>query len=291
MTISMQSAGGNSFQYAELCRDPSLESVGVSNLSFQKLYANKSDLREVIPGLSSYPRPLSPAEVVIDSDMSLSDAFRNLSKDCPDSILAKQQLLRVFYFGEDKKLHQGQVVLHESLVKDVSDLFEMLVRTELPVNSVVPVSHQRFAVREYVAPREYSVVWDDHLSMEANNSSSFNYRRIITADGEKKMLSLHALGLALDINPVHNPCYGNPQHSDTVNFSKEAAVGHRSKAPQNGIYDPEHPQSMTSRHPIVLFLQDRGWTWGGSWGNPLDYHHFQKVPEHLAAEVKGLREG
>jgi peptidoglycan L-alanyl-D-glutamate endopeptidase CwlK len=289
MTISTQSAQEGSFQYAELCRGPSLEGVGVSHLSFTKLYGEKSDLRDVIPGLSHHSKSISAKDVVIDSDMSLSDAFRNLSKDCPDSILAKQQLLRVFYFGEDKKLHQGQVVVHESLVKDVSDLFEMLVRKELPVNSVVPVSDQRFAMREYVAPRQYTVTWDDHLSMEANNSSSFNYRRIITADGEKKMLSLHALGMALDINPVHNPCYGNPQHTDTENFSKEAAAGHRSKVPHNGIYDPEHPQSMTSRHPIVLFLQERGWTWGGTWGNPLDLHHFQKVPEHLAAEVKALR--
>ena len=135
------------------------------------------------------------------------------------------------------------------------------------------------------------MIWDDYLSMEANNSSAFNYRRIITADGERRMLSFHALGMALDINPVNNPCYGDPVLSDTTNFAKEAAAGYRSKVPRNGAYDPEHEQSMTSRHPIVQFLQERGWTWGGSWGNPLDYHHFQKVPEHLAAEVKALRQG
>jgi hypothetical protein len=46
---------------------------------------------------------------------------------------------------------------------------------------------------------------------------------------------------------------------------------------------------MTSRHPIVQFLADRGWTWGGTWGDPLDYQHFQKVPEHFEDEVANLR--
>ncbi len=103
------------------------------------------------------------------------------------------------------------------------------------------------------------------------------------------MLSLHALGLALDINPFHNPCYGDPLFHDKEKFNKEAAAGYGGKLPSNGIYDPQHPATMTSRHPIVQFLTDRGWTWGGTWGEPLDYHHFQKVPHHLKEEVAALR--
>jgi hypothetical protein len=125
--------------------------------------------------------------------------------------------------------------------------------------------------------------------MKANNSSSFNFRRVLTPTGEQKMLSLHALGLALDINPFHNPCYGDPLFHDKEKFNKEAAAGYGGKLPSNGIYDPQHPATMTSRHPIVQFLTDRGWTWGGTWGEPLDYHHFQKVPHHLKEEVAALR--
>ena len=204
-------------------------------------------------------------------------------------ILGKQQLLRVFYFGTDLKLHQGQVVVHEALAKDVSDLFEMVVSARLPIGSVIPVSANQFTSRDYSSAREFTPWWDDYLSMEANNSSSFNYRRIITPSGEKKPLSLHGIGMALDINPVHNPCYGEPLFHDKETFSKEAAAGYRAKLPSNGTYDPEHSASMTSRHPIVQFLTERGWTWGGRWGDPLDYHHFQKVPEHLKDEVAALR--
>ena len=288
MTIAT-SGSRESFEYSDLCRNPSLEGVGISRLSFSAITKNVEDMRSIVPGLCGYDLPIRPQNVVIDSDMSLSAAFKNLSPECPDSILAKQQVLRVFYFGADTKLHQGQVVIHEVLAQDVSDLFKMIVESRLPIGSVIPMSASQFEVRDYSAPGQFSSVWDDYRSMEVNNSSSFNYRRIITPTGEKKPLSLHGIGMAFDINPVHNPCYGDPIFHDKVTFSKEAAAGYKGKLPSNGIYDPEHPATMTSRHPIVQFLMDRGWTWGGTWGDPLDYHHFQKVPEHLKDEVANLR--
>jgi peptidoglycan L-alanyl-D-glutamate endopeptidase CwlK len=290
MTLSTSTPGPrDSYSYTELCRDPSLEKVAIEKLSFLALTKNTEDLRAIIPGLASYAVPIHPRDVIVDSDMSLSEAFKNLSKDCPDEILVRQQLLRVFYFGADEKLHQGQVVVHEELAQDVSDLFKMIVQHRLPIGSVIPMSAPQFSVREYSARGVFDTRWDDCRSMEADNSSAFNYRRIVTPSGEKKTLSLHGLGMALDINPAHNPCYGDPLFHDKVTFSKEAAAGYRGKLPSNGIYDPEDSATMTSRHQIVQFLTERGWTWGGSWGDPLDYHHFQKVPEHLKAEVDALR--
>ena len=288
MTIST-SASRESFAYTDLCRNSTLEGIGIENLSFASITRNTDDMRSIVPGLAGYEIPVHPKDVVVDSDMSLAQAFRNLSPECPDSILGKQQLLRVFYFGADQKLHQGQVVIHEALVNDVSALFEMVTAARLPIGSVIPMSASQFGVRDYTGLRQFTTTWDDYLSMEANNSSSFNYRRIITPSGEKKLLSLHGLGMALDINPAHNPCYGEPLFHDKATFSKEAAAGYRGKLPSNGVYDPEHPETMTSRHPIVQFLTERGWTWGGTWGDPLDYHHFQKVPDQLKDEVAALR--
>lgn len=288
MTIST-SASRESFAYTDLCRNSALEGIGIENLSFASITRNTDDMRSIVPGLAGYEIHVHPKDVVVDSDMSLAQAFRNLSPECPDSILGKQQLLRVFYFGADQKLHQGQVVIHEALVNDVSALFEMITAARLPIGSVIPMSASQFGVRDYTGLRQFTTTWDDYLSMEANNSSSFNYRRIITPSGEKKPLSLHGLGMALDINPAHNPCYGEPLFHDKATFSKEAAAGYRGKLPSNGVYDPEHPETMTSRHPIVQFLTERGWTWGGTWGDPLDYHHFQRVPDQLKDEVAALR--
>ena len=43
--------------------------------------------------------------------------------------------------------------------------------------------------------------WSDEESMDANNTSAFNYRYV---KGTGK-LSSHALGRAIDINPIQNP--------------------------------------------------------------------------------------
>ena len=40
--------------------------------------------------------------------------------------------------------------------------------------------------------------------MQDNNSSSFNYRSI-AGGAARSLLSLHAYGLAIDINPLQNP--------------------------------------------------------------------------------------
>lgn len=278
-----------SFDYTHMCRDKSLEGVAYGTVTFSKLTWGIRDMRQFVPGLESYGRRILPREVVVDSDMSLAEAFKNLSSECPDSILGKQQLLRVFYFGTDNRLHQGQVVVHAALAEDVCALFEMIVRTRLPIGSVVPMSASRFTRRDHSEAGKSLGRWDEYLSMEANNSSSFNYRRMLTPTGEKKPLSLHGLGMALDINPGYNPRFADPSIHVIDSFTTEAAAGYRGKLPSNSTYDPEHPATMTSRHPIVRFLTECGWTWGGTWGEPLDYNHFQKVPDHLKDEVAALR--
>ena len=42
---------------------------------------------------------------------------------------------------------------------------------------------------------------NDDISMENNNTSSFNYRVVAGSS----TLSNHALGMAIDINPLYNP--------------------------------------------------------------------------------------
>ena len=34
--------------------------------------------------------------------------------------------------------------------------------------------------------------------------------------------------------------------------------------------------SSPERTPAVRAFTDRGWVWGGSWHNPIDYQHFEK---------------
>ncbi|WP_297906218.1 M15 family metallopeptidase [uncultured Parabacteroides sp.] len=105
---------------------------------------------------------------------------------------------------------------------------------------------------------------DDERSMQANNSSSFNFRFI---HGTSK-LSTHSMGYAIDINPKYNP------------YVKES----------NGkiIYSPENAKEYIDRsanfpykidHNDLCFkeFKKRGFTWGGDWSHLKDYQHFEKT--------------
>ncbi len=182
------------------------------------------------------------SRIIIDSDYrTLTEALRGT--DAPSEICSTLELIRVEYVSFDGKLHSGQVVIHEPLVADIRGAFDLMRTVGFPIERAVPV--ERFG-------------WSDDLSMEANNSSGFNYRLINGTDRP----SWHAFGRAFDINPRLNPCF---EHG-----TDEYAI------PVGATYDPCRPGTLTLNSEVVQYLEDRGWTWGGSWKVPKDLQHFQK---------------
>jgi hypothetical protein len=91
--------------------------------------------------------------------------------------------------------------------------------------------------------------------MEANNSSAFHYR---TKTG-KTQLSRHALGLAIDLNPVQNP------------FVRDGVI-----LPPRASYDPYARGTLSADHPVVQEFRKLGWIWGGDWSSLKDWQHFEK---------------
>lgn len=96
---------------------------------------------------------------------------------------------------------------------------------------------------------------NNDLSMEDNNTSAFNYREI-TGGGE---LSNHAYGLAIDINPKHNP-YVYQSYVYLVNAMSYVEL-------------ENHQIRMIQRFTAFT---GRGWAWGGDWNSLKDYRHFEK---------------
>ncbi|AMV40430.1 hypothetical protein VT85_23570 [Planctomyces sp. SH-PL62] len=185
---------------------------------------------------------------VIDSAMTEAEAFDGLRPGCPDAIRDAQRLFDVLYLGFDGKVHKGQIVAHQDLVDDIRHAFAVALREKFPIQSAVPVSHPRFRKNGF---------WDDDLSMEANNSSSFNYRPI--TGGTR--ISNHGYGRAIDLNTVQNP------------YVKGKLV-----LPPGATYDPRAPGTLTRDHPVTRAFVERGWTWAGDWKSPspTDYQHFEK---------------
>lgn len=175
--------------------------------------------------------------------MTLNEAKRqNPSFVCPQKILDHQTLLTVEFYSFDKKIHQGQILLAKDLRDDIEQLFSLILKEKFPIQSVIPMGHPLFH-------------WDDELAMQANNTSAFNYRYI----SGTSQLSNHALGRAIDINPLQNP------------FIKGEIV-----QPKNAVYDVKTPGTIVANSFIVQFLKDRGWDWGGDWNDRKDYQHFEK---------------
>ncbi|HEV7377367.1 MAG TPA: M15 family metallopeptidase [Pyrinomonadaceae bacterium] len=195
------------------------------------------------------PRRGTPQHPIIDSQMTENEAFDGLDPKCPNEIRRKQRLITVKYYSMDKQAHQGQLVVDAELSSDIKKVFALALKERFPIYSVIPISDKRFRKENR---------WDDELSMEANNTSAFNYREI-TGGGRP---SNHAYGRAIDINTFLNP------------YIKGKII-----LPHGATYDPKIDGTFTADSPIVREFLRLGWTWGGNWTSPTDYQHFEKPPK------------
>ena len=160
-----------------------------------------------------------------------------------EKILEEQALLNVVYIGYDQKIHKGQLVCNQSVVDELKNIFAELYQLKFPINSIRPISEFDF---------------DDNRSMELNNTTCFDYRLKIRKNG----WSQHALGTAIDINPLQNPF-----------------VHHQQTLPEN--HNPELKTGTISFNDsigkkVIAVFKAHGWKWGGNWANSKDYMHFEK---------------
>lgn len=156
--------------------------------------------------------------------------------------------VHVLYVGFDGKHHEGELIVNAKIACDTVSVFKELFDAGYEIEKIRLID-------EYGA--------DDELSMADNNSSAFNYRVIANTD----ILSNHALGLAIDINPMYNPY---------ITFID----GKMNVAPDNSkLYvnrDIEFPHKITSEDLCCVVFKKYGFEWGGDWEGKKDYQHFDK---------------
>jgi hypothetical protein len=180
----------------------------------------------------------SDSDSVIDSNMAFEEAVAGLS--IPEGTLQNLRIVDVYYYGFDEKLHKGQLVVHKDIVLDVIEIFEFIRESRFPIEKVIPIS---------------SYGWSDEKSMQANNTSAFNYRFI----SGTRVISNHASGLAIDINPKQNPYIKNERST-----------------PKDCTYDTTKAGTISPSSQLVKEFKQRGWSWGGDWKSVKDYQHFEK---------------
>jgi peptidoglycan L-alanyl-D-glutamate endopeptidase CwlK len=177
--------------------------------------------------------------LIIDSRMTLDEALEGVS--IPPALKNDLDIVNVYYYSFDNKLHSGQIVIRKKLSKDIIDIFKEIQAAHFPINKAVPIV-------------KYN--WSDIASMEDNNTSAFNYRMVKST----RLISSHAKGTAIDINPLLNP-----------------QIKHGRVLPPGIVYDPSKPGTLTAGCVVVRAFIKRGWQWGGYWQTTKDYQHFEKI--------------
>lgn len=147
------------------------------------------------------------------------------------------------------RTQQGLIVCNKAIANDLREIFAELYKAEYPIERIRPIS-------------EYGN--DDERSMRANNTSCYCYRVV---EGSTK-LSNHARGMAVDVNPLYNPCVRRRKDGTML---VQPATG-------KPYTDRAKPfKYKITRHDLCyrLFTQ-HGFRWGGNWKTVKDYQHFEK---------------
>src|SRR4029453_11895920 len=96
------------------------------------------------------------------------------------------RLLLADYWGFDKRVHRGELIVHRDHARRVLAVLGKLFAAASPIQRLKVVDAYRA---------------DDDRSMAANNTSGFNCRRVSGSSS----WSEHAFGRAIDLNPLRNP--------------------------------------------------------------------------------------
>jgi poly-gamma-glutamate synthesis protein (capsule biosynthesis protein) len=149
--------------------------------------------------------------------------------------------LRVDHVTMDGSVARGELVVAAPLATRALELFRRLYALGFPIR-------QLRLVDDFEA--------SDEASMAADNSSAFNFRVVAGTS----VLSQHALGRAIDLNPVENP-WRKPER-----IVPEAGKAYADRT-------DVRPGMIVRPGPVTAALDELGWEWGGDWRHASDDHH------------------
>ncbi len=149
------------------------------------------------------------------------------------------------FLGEQRS---GSLIVARSVARDVASAFQEIFDSG------------RFRIAKMRLIDEYG--GSDDASIDDNNTSAFNCRTVVGS----RRLSKHALGLAVDINPVQNPYIDASGTAPRAGRAYDEA--HERKAGITGL--------ITRGDVVTRAFARIGWSWGGNFRNTKDYQHFAR---------------
>ena len=161
--------------------------------------------------------------------------------ECPVTV-DELRYLTVTHHGFDGGLHTGELIVNVAVAEDVVEVFRQLFEAGFPIEQM------RVTTLAEV---------DDHPTGDFNETGSFVCRPAVGSDN----WSYHAYGLAVDINPFHNP-YAK---GDLVIPELASAYVDRENERVGMVYSDD---------VVTEAFAGIGWEWGGDWNTLKDWMHF-----------------
>jgi hypothetical protein len=160
--------------------------------------------------------------------------------------LSRLRLLTVRHYDFSGAVRTGNLVVNAAVASQVVSVFGRLYV-------------RRFPIRRMELVDRYG--GSDFASIEADNTSAFNCRPVA---GTSRW-SLHAYGLAIDVNPIENPY-----------VSASGTSAHRASRPYLDR-SQRRPGMAYEGGALVAAFDAIGWGWGGRWTGVKDYQHFSST--------------
>jgi hypothetical protein len=163
------------------------------------------------------------------------------SAECPVK-LSDLRYVTVSFLGFDGRGHTGELLLHQTVAADVVTVFQQLYTVGWPIEQM-----------RITSPADLNA----KPTGDGNDTSAFACRPVRGS----KSWSQHAYGLAIDLNPFHNP------YVDGSTVLPELSTSYADRSRRlAGMNLPGSP-------PVNAF-KAIGWGWGGDYSSKKDWMHF-----------------
>ncbi|MGH8952464.1 MAG: M15 family metallopeptidase [Acidimicrobiia bacterium] len=183
------------------------------------------------PGFESSIGPI-PSDVLARSSWT---------GECPVTV-DDLAYLTMSHLGFDGELHTGEMIVDVTVAEDVVEVFRELFEARFPIEQMRVITAEEI---------------DAHPTGDWNDTTSFVCRPAVGSTS----WSYHAYGLAIDVNPFHNP------------YLKDGLV-----LPElAGSYldrEEVRPGMIVEGDVATRVFAEIGWDWGGNWNTLKDWMHF-----------------
>lgn len=163
------------------------------------------------------------------------------NEECPVP-LEDLAYLTVTFVGFDQRPHTGELIVNAAAADDMVEVFHALFEERFPIEQVAITTLDDL---------------DAEPTGDTNVTTAFVCRPVTGGSG----WSEHAYGLAIDVNPFHNPYL----RGDTV--LPELAGDYLDRR-------RDLPGMITEGDAVTRAFDAIGWEWGGRWSSLKDWQHF-----------------